>query len=132
MRLVREYYKDRGSPPSVRYIARRLRVSTRTIYREFPGGVQEIYRLAGISEKREVPELLAEFMELYAVYGEKRGYTLGSLEEFISGTKAFLESRLGPWAVERLTKLPLSSFNKIARMYLEKLGVEGGEEGEAG
>lgn len=129
LNLVREYYRERGSPPSMRHIARVLKVSTRTLYKAFPGGVSQIYQMAGVTvaARREgAPESLAEFYSLYRRYLEKRrlGESLGSLRRFVEEVEEYVRSRLGRAAVERLEERPLSTFNKIARLYLEVEGVE--------
>ncbi|RLE85281.1 MAG: hypothetical protein DRJ96_06930 [Thermoprotei archaeon] len=129
LNLVREYYREKGSPPSMRHIARVLKVSTRTLYRAFPGGITQIYEMAGVpvaAGRRRVPESLAEFYALYRRYLSRRGCgeSLGTLLRFIREVSEFVKARLGQAAVERLEEKPLSTFNKIARLYLE---VEGGE-----
>ncbi|RLF04478.1 MAG: hypothetical protein DRK00_06650 [Thermoprotei archaeon] len=129
LNLVREYYRERGSPPSMRHIARVLKVSTRTLYRAFPGGISQIYEMAGvpIAVRRErPPESLAEFYALYKRYLSRRGWgeSLGTLLKFIRDVEEYVRARLGRAAVRRLEERPLSTFNKIARLYLE---VERGE-----
>ena len=132
LKLVQEYYRERGSPPSMRHIARTLRVSTKTLYRAFPGGIKQIYELAGVPRVAvgagaRVSKSVAEFFRLYREflseeYPEKPVESLGSLEAFINSVKAFVERRLGQQAVRRLEELPLSNFNKIAKVYLESRG----------
>ena len=129
LKLVQEYYKERGSPPSMRHIARTLRVSTKTLYRAFPGGIKQIYELAGVPRVVirggvRVSKNMAEFFRLYREflseeYPGEPVESLGSLEVFINSVKVFVERRLGRQAVRRLEELPLSNFNKVAKVYLE-------------
>jgi len=119
VRLVREYYARHGRPPSVRYIARELRVSTKTLYKVFPRGIGEVYRAAGV-EREELPESYREFLQLYREYLERSGLgdSAESLQLFITGVLEYVRSRLGRGAAERLAKKPLRVFNRVARLYL--------------
>jgi AcrR family transcriptional regulator len=126
VKLVKEYYAERGSLPSMRYLARALGVSTKTLYKAFPGGIEEVYEAAGIKQGRveqagTLPSECAEFFLLYSEYLKLNGLreSAESICAFIADVREYVRSRLGQAAAAKLAEAPLSTFNKIARMYLE-------------
>lgn len=128
VKLVQEYYAKEGSPPSMRYVARALRISTKTLYKLFPGGAEEVYRTAGIRRGDEVQGSFAEFLQLYSEYLKLSGRaeTVEALSSFIADVHEHVRSRLGQAAAERLTQSPLSVFNRVAKLYLEARRNESG------
>ncbi|MEM0226521.1 MAG: TusE/DsrC/DsvC family sulfur relay protein [Thermofilaceae archaeon] len=128
VKLVQEYYAREGSPPSMRYVARTLRISTKTLYKLFPGGAEEVYRAAGIKREDSVPSSFTEFLQLYTEYLRLSGRSESaeSLCGFISDVLEHVRSRLGRAAAERLAQSPLSVFNRVAKLYLEARRNENG------
>lgn len=133
VKLVREYCAEKGSPPSMRYLARALGVSTKTLYKAFPGGIEEVYEAAGVKraaveQANALPSDCAEFFLLYSEYLKLNGLkeSAGSICAFVSEVREYVRSRLGQKAAAKLVEAPLSTFNKIARVYLEvrRSGVE--------
>ena len=129
LEFVRSYYKERGTPPSMRHIARSLRISTKTLYTLFPGGVEQVYRMAGVAPCWRWYGKYSEFFSLYREYTrlKKRKESLSSLMDFIDDVRKYVKSRLGYAAVKKLEEAPLTTFNKVARLYLKVL--EGGCKG---
>ena len=119
VKLVQDYYLEHGHPPSMRYIARALRISTKTLYRAFPGGAEEVYRAAGVGGG-ELPDSYEEFVRLYREYLRLSGLpdSAATLSGFVSEVLEYVRGRLGRAAAEGLARKPLSVFNKIARIYL--------------
>lgn len=126
---VREYYAANGLPPSIRDIARSLKISTRTLYSLFPSGVEQIYEAAGLNPQLGKASRYAELFSLYREYlqAKGRGENILTLIEFIEGVREFVREKLGASAAERLEKAPLSTFNKVARIYVKRVksGVQG-------
>lgn len=121
VKLVREYYAEAGAPPSMRYIARALGVSTKTLYKVFPGGIREVYEAAGLKQSNGVPDEFADFLSLYREYLRLSGQREcpASICTFISEVQGYVRSRLGQAAASRLAEAPLSTFNRVARVYLK-------------
>ncbi|MEM1509378.1 MAG: TusE/DsrC/DsvC family sulfur relay protein [Thermofilaceae archaeon] len=123
LNYVREYYAANGLPPSIRDIAKNLKVSTRTLYSLFPGGVEQVYETAGLNPQLGKASRYAELFSLYREYLYVKGCeeNILTLIEFIESVREFVRARLGASAAERLEKAPLNTFNKVARIYLKKM-----------
>lgn len=121
VKFVRDYCAEQGRPPSMRCIAKALRVSTKTLYRLFPGGVEEVYRAAGVKREEASPGDLAELLHLYREYLQLDGLedSAQSLLSFLTGVLEYVRSKLGRAAAERLAQSPLSVFIKVAHLYVE-------------
>ncbi len=129
LNYVRDYYAAKGLPPSTRDIAGNLKISTRTLYSLFPGGVEQIYEAAGLNPRLGKASRYAELFSLYREYlqAKGRGENMLTLIEFIEGVREFVREKLGASAAEKLEKAPLSTFNKVARIYVKRVrsGVQG-------
>ncbi|MCS7104648.1 MAG: hypothetical protein NZ954_03685 [Thermofilaceae archaeon] len=125
LKVVREYYSEKGSLPSMRYVARTLGISTKTLYKVFPGGAQEVYESAGVALKdKQLAELSASYVEFFALFNEYlkvsgMSESLASLSAFINDVQEYVRKRLGQAAASRLADAPLSTFNRVARVFLE-------------